>query len=354
MNAASEFDLGPLTWVKGEIDLALQKAEAALGQFATSADSTQLKFCRTHLHQAHGALAMVALDGVTLITESAEALLYALEDDRVVAIDPAMQALGMALGALRQYLDDLMAGEPNQPLRLLPVLKALAAARGLPEAHPGDLFYPDLTRRPPRQQSVACEIPEDQRLSVLRAERLRFQKGLLSWLTKPEQAVSGLRQMRDVVSAIEQLQPSASTRTFWWVAGAFVDGLSDARLADNLQARQLCSRIDSQIRRLLEGSNHVAERVMREALYHVAQLPAEFSPAVGQAQAVYGLAAMLPNAAVPLTPQPYEAALRRLREDLVAAEEAWNKFCQGTAASLPVFVEAVHRCNQLTEEIGHA
>ena len=29
MNAATEFDLGPLTWVKGEIDLALQRAEEA-------------------------------------------------------------------------------------------------------------------------------------------------------------------------------------------------------------------------------------------------------------------------------------------------------------------------------------
>ena len=30
MNAATEFDLGPLTWVKGEIDLALQRAEEML------------------------------------------------------------------------------------------------------------------------------------------------------------------------------------------------------------------------------------------------------------------------------------------------------------------------------------
>ena len=33
MNAASEFDLGPLTWVKGEIDLALTRAAEALGQY---------------------------------------------------------------------------------------------------------------------------------------------------------------------------------------------------------------------------------------------------------------------------------------------------------------------------------
>lgn len=31
MNAATEFDVGPLTWVKSEIDLALERAGEALG-----------------------------------------------------------------------------------------------------------------------------------------------------------------------------------------------------------------------------------------------------------------------------------------------------------------------------------
>ena len=65
MNAATEFDVGPLTWVKSEIDLALERAVEALGQFADNGDATQLKFCRTHLHQVRGALAIVGLDGVT-------------------------------------------------------------------------------------------------------------------------------------------------------------------------------------------------------------------------------------------------------------------------------------------------
>ena len=34
MNAATEFDLGPLTWVKGEIDQALVSASDALKLFA--------------------------------------------------------------------------------------------------------------------------------------------------------------------------------------------------------------------------------------------------------------------------------------------------------------------------------
>ena len=74
MTAASEFDVGPLTWVKGEIDAALDRAEQALGQYesAEGGDLTQIKFARTHLHQVQGALTIVGLDGVTQFIEAVE------------------------------------------------------------------------------------------------------------------------------------------------------------------------------------------------------------------------------------------------------------------------------------------
>ena len=148
MNAATEFDLGPLTWVKGEIDLALERAEEALGHYVANADVTQLKFCRTHVHQVHGALSMVGLDGVTQVTESLESLLDAVEDGRVAAGEPVWGAVRSAMLRIRAYLDELMAGEPNQPLRLLPVYLDLAAVRGIKTARASDLFFPDLSLRP--------------------------------------------------------------------------------------------------------------------------------------------------------------------------------------------------------------
>ena len=66
MGAAAEFDIGPLTWVKGEIEQSLAKAGGALADYlADPSASTQLKLCKTHLHQAHGALEIVGLEGVT-------------------------------------------------------------------------------------------------------------------------------------------------------------------------------------------------------------------------------------------------------------------------------------------------
>src|SRR6185369_11928169 len=152
MNAATAFDLGPLTWVKGEIDLALQRAEEALGQYESSADATLLKFCRTHVHQVYGALSIV--------------------------------------------------GQPNQPLRLLPLYQALAKARGQAMIHASDLFYPDLSWRPARRAAVDS-LSAEQLKQVVKTARMGYQKGLLQLLRNPAEAERGRQTMRDALASIE-------------------------------------------------------------------------------------------------------------------------------------------------------
>ena len=117
MNAATEFDVGPLTWVKSEIDLALQRAGEALDQFTGSGDATQVKFCRTHLHQVRGALAIVGLDGVTQFTDALEGVLDDAEQQKAAITTEVAALIKEALTAIHQYLDDLVNGEPNQHLQ---------------------------------------------------------------------------------------------------------------------------------------------------------------------------------------------------------------------------------------------
>ena len=121
MNAVTPFDVGPLNWVKNEIDLALARADQALQQFAAGGELTQLKFCRTHLHQVQGALTIVGLDGVTQFAEAVESLLETIEQRPA---DAAACALAQrALATIGHYLDDLVSGQPNQPLRLLSIYR---------------------------------------------------------------------------------------------------------------------------------------------------------------------------------------------------------------------------------------
>ena len=352
MNAATEFDLGPLTWVKGEIDLALERAAQALGQHELSGDTTEFRFCRTHVHQVHGALSIVGLDGVTQVTESLEALLSALEEQRRPATPEALAALTRTLEAIRGYLDDLVAGEPNQPLRLLPVYAALAAARGLGPCKPTDLFFPDLSLRKPGHAVPVAPMSAEQLATLLKAERGRFQKGLLAWLTRAGNPQVALEHMQTALDNIEATQDSSAARTFWWVALAFVESLFDHRPENDAESRQLLARVDTQIRRLLAGSESIAERLLRDVLYAVAQAPAGFSPVVAEVQSVFGLVDMLPTAAVGQTTLPQEIALRRLRDALVATEDLWNKFCTGSGNVLSAFEQSAQNCAALTGEIG--
>jgi chemosensory pili system protein ChpA (sensor histidine kinase/response regulator) len=352
MNAAIEFDLGPLTWVKGEIDLALERAGEAFDLYKTGVDVTQLKFCRTHVHQVHGALAIVGLDGVTQVTESLEALLSGMEEGRLAADEAALAVVPEALAGVHLYLDELMVGEPNQPLRLLPIYLSLAKARGLSAARASDLFFPDLSLRPPKRLAAAPALAPDQLRQILKAERARYQKGLLRWLTKPAEAEEGRRLMLDALAGIEATQESPSARSFWWAAQAFIEALKDPAVRSDGSVKQVSARIDLQIRRLLEGSNSLAERLMREALYHVAQAHSEPSSVVSQVQATYGLPSQLPAPASISVAAPQDAVLRRLREVLATAEELWNKVCSGSMANLPGFAEQARTAAGLTEELA--
>ena len=84
---STDIDTGPLSWVKGEIDLALERAGVSLAAHATSPTGGELKKARAGMHQAHGALAIVGLDGITEFADAIEQLLAALEDGKVPDVE---------------------------------------------------------------------------------------------------------------------------------------------------------------------------------------------------------------------------------------------------------------------------
>lgn len=355
MSAATEFDVGPLTWVKSEIELALERAGQALQQYAASAtggagDLTQIKFSRTHLHQVHGALTIVSLDGVTQFAEAVEQMLESIEQQELPAKPEFIALAQRALAAIGHYLDELVSGQPNQPLRLLSLYREVQAARGLENVPATDLFYPDLSARPPRRDQAAKSRPNVDFPKLVRQERARFQRGFLAWLRSPQDR-SGIKEMLDAVKRVESLQEAGSARAFWWVATGLLSALVEGTLPAEKNVKQLCARIDLQMRRLLEGSKNVAERLMRDALYYVASADSE-NKTVSQVKEAYHLQAAIPTTET-IAPPPEEAVRRKLRDIITTTEEAWNKFCAGTVQSLPLFKENATALSAVAEQLGH-
>ncbi len=347
---AGEFDIGPLTWVKGEIDQALEKSLACLRAYAANpAETTQLKFSRTHFHQAHGALQIVGLDGVTRVSEELEGLLSDAEKSGQPPKPEMVAAAERAYSSISTYLDQLLAGEPNQPLLLFAVYRDLAAARGKDSADPVDLYYPDISRRPPRRERAPSAHTGDALIQHYRDARARYQRGLLKLIKKDP---TGAEDMRAAVTAVEAAQTVPAQRTFWWVALGFFDAMVARAMSDSPMLMRLCNRIEHQLKRLFEGSTNVAERLLREALFAVARArPA--TEHLRQVQEIFELAGSIPGSFELKSESSGQLpGVRAMRELVAQAKTAWNKAASGHQASLAAFRDQTGQLASRAAESG--
>ena len=145
---ATEFDLGPLSWVQGEIDEALTRGTTALAAFrGNPGDTASLKHARAHVHQAAGAIQMVGLDAVVAFTDEIERQLVRLEELPADKVPATVDLVDHAVSRLRVFLDEIANGAPPVPLTLFGEFEAMQKARGVDAPAPTDLFYPDLNVR---------------------------------------------------------------------------------------------------------------------------------------------------------------------------------------------------------------
>ena len=336
MSSAHELDLGPLTWVKGEINLALERALEALAEAGTAPDRPgRIKFAQTHLHQAHGALSIVGLDGLTQFSEQLDRMLGEMASQQVAGTPDTLRLASRCIAAIGNYLDELVRGQPDQALRLFDLYSELARARGQEIPTPGELFFPNLGLRP--AFPAPLRINDDPK--HLRALRGRFERGLLKWFRNGEDPTGPL-EMRDAVAGIESQQGVPASRAFWFATTAFFDALGQQAIPADAATKRLCGRIDAQMRRFMEGSAIVAERLMRDVLYHVATADAH-SPVIDAIRDAYALQELIPAANHGISDTPLAPILRKLREELSDAREAWAQFSKGGAIGLPRFQDTI-------------
>jgi chemosensory pili system protein ChpA (sensor histidine kinase/response regulator) len=341
----SEFDIGPLTWVKGEIDAAILRAKEQIAHFAANiGDTTPLRFAQPHLHQVKGAIQMVGLDGLARFVEEVERFMQALEAREVEPTADTLDLLDQGFTTVGKYLDNLMGGAPDVPLALFPMYKKLLEARKVERVSESDLFFPDLSVRAPKSEA-SVPVAEADVPRYVRSVRTKYQKGLLSYLKNPDDR-AGLAAMREALAQIESTQTQGASRTFWWSAVAFVEGVLEGGVPPQFNVKSLCGRIDQQIRRVAENSAKVAEKLNRDVLYYVASAQASTERLV-QVKQAFELAAHLPQpSAASSTDQAMERTkpiLRELSDLVVAAKESWLKFTAGNKDILKIFQDHTRR-----------
>ncbi|HYD95611.1 MAG TPA: Hpt domain-containing protein [Noviherbaspirillum sp.] len=335
----NSFDTGPLSWVIGEIREALNRSRAALHEAAAQdADArlTPLRHAKSYLHQAHGALQIVDVDGIAIITETVEDLLDRIDARQLTLTAELAGAIGNGYQALVEYLDELLSGMPHQPVRLFPYYRALLEARGAERIHPADLFFPNLAVRP---QLPPADPGADVRPSRYMRLRHEFEKALLPFLksTNRDAELANAAAMRAVVDEIERLQTHQQTRAFWWVMHGLAEAVAAGQIPNEIYVKQLFARINLQIRRLSQGSPSIAERLLRDALFFIARI-AEPSPRARQIRAAYQLDGLVP---ADYDKKRYGQinidALAAAKERLVQAKNIWNRIAGGDVSFAETF-----------------
>ena len=238
--------------------------------YATDIDDTrQIEECRYYMHQLNGMLEMLELNGVAFVGHNVEELLTVLQEQRIEPDAQVLTATRQAIRSIYRYLDALIDGEVDNPVRLFPIYRKIMQIQGLEEISESDLFFPDIRESLPLQP-VAPDLDDSSRQETAKQARAQFQSGLLSWLKNAEDRQS-LQKMVEAVRSIEKLPAPIEQRRFWWISSGFLDSLLHQVQVADKSARRLCGKIEQEIRHLNKESHTVADRLTRELLYRVAR-----------------------------------------------------------------------------------
>jgi len=350
----SSFDTGPLSWVIAEIRDALARSGTALRDAAARAPQAQptlLLHAKSHLHQAHGALQLVDVEGVGTYTGAAEAVLDRFKDGQLPCTPDHAQVVLDAFQALCEYLEELLNGAAQQPARLFPYYRDMVERQGDSKVHPSDLLPLDLSSLP------ELPVTDDGAEVDIGACRSRFEKALLPYLKAADE--EGRRaqaaELREAIAPIAGGQIEPRARLFWQAMHAFAGVVADGQVESDLYIKQLFGQINLQLRRLAKGEVDAPEAMLRDALFFVAAArePGPEAQALRQALRLDGL-----------VPHDYAerrygkldpAALQEARDALARTKSDWDRIAGEGQLDKAVendFDDALARLAGASEKLG--
>ncbi len=340
MSNSAQFDRNMLPAVKPGIDSTLADIGAQIEKYlAAPADNAPgLEAARTGLHSLQGVLKMVGLIGAAAFCAELELTLgeLATNPDQISAMH--RDVLHRAMFAITHFLDSVSKGADNVSLRLFPQYQELQQLRGLEMSFELDLFYPDLGVQLPSQVlSLPVQNDGAAHIKMLRSQ---YQQGLLKWMRLDDTAGSA-QQMQQALEGVLRSLPQDQSRAFWWVGYGLLDCVKLDGLPPEMNVRKLLSRIDQQLRAVVEGKSGDIAPLMNEMLFMIGNSHA-VSEHVEAIKQVYALDQYLPEQSA-LSPSEVEQMLGTMRDQLSVAEEYWEQCAQGDAAACEKFSKQVEQ-----------
>jgi chemosensory pili system protein ChpA (sensor histidine kinase/response regulator) len=288
-------DFGALNWVKDELDVSIRHARQALEAHVESpGDGSLLAECGDHLHQIARVLQMVQVYGPSMLTEEMELVVRDMANGAVRQEEDAAEALMLALIQLPDYLEKLQGGDADIPMIILPLLNDLRAVRDAPLLSEAALFKPEIDTARSTGDANA-ELPK-----YVRQIRQKYHLGLLSWYRKRD-TVHGWPLLRDVFSTLREHAGTESVHHLFWVAEGLMHGLIEGSIAPGIAVKQLFSRIDRKMKKIIDNGEQALvddppEALLKNLLYYIARAQSE-DTLIKEIKGAYNLDSAMPSEA---------------------------------------------------------
>jgi len=295
MKTEDTVEYNSLRWVKKELDLILQEAQASLSAYIEDTeDLSRLRESVEHLHMVQGTLQMVELYGAAQLAEEMEKVSEALLNGKIEKLDDAYDVLMRSMLQLPDYLESLQSGSKDVPMVLLPLLNDLRASRNASLLSENVLFFPDVE---PEDEESDTAINAGELSAAAKKLRPHYQIGLVGWF-KGEKISASLKRILAVLGELEKKSPAAATRRIWSISSALVEGLAENGIDANVSIKMLLGQVDRNIKQLIdvgedEFSENIPAELLKNLLYYVARIKTE-TPRVKNIKETYRLKELLP------------------------------------------------------------
>jgi len=296
MRTEDTVEYNSLRWVKKELDLILQEAQASLSAYIEDTEETdRLRESVEHLHMVQGTLQMVELYGAAQLAEEMEKVSEALLNGNIDKVDDAYDVLMRSMLQLPDYLESLQSGSKDVPMVLLPLLNDLRASRNASLLSENVLFFPDVDSD---AEESSTNIESGQLLPSAKKLRPHYQIGLVG-LFKGQKVSASLKRILAVLGELEKKTAQPSIRRIWSISSALVEGLAKDGIDTNLSIKMLLGQVDRSLKQLIDSdektfSENAPDDLLKNLLYYVARITTD-SPRVKNIKSTYRLEELLPG-----------------------------------------------------------
>jgi len=344
-----EQDLGPLAWVLDELRKSLDGAIRALYRFVQEAkaarendlatlDTTPLRVARQQLHQAAGALEMVAMTRPAFLLRALEAAVQRLMQRPQLCNDQAVQVFKRTSFALVEYLENVLTGKQISPVVLFPQYRDAQTLAAAERIHPADLWP---LKRHLHEPDVALSCPALPYGSQARTQL----DGAVLRIVKSGDATAA-SHLHEICLGLAAAQPRGTARAFWKICAGFFEALAHGLLKPDIYVKRVTSRVLMQYASLSKGDEALIDHLLQDLLFFCAQANTQHAAVSANLKVLHAVRKAFGLAQH--TPIDYDtprfglfdpSVLSQARKRIAAAAETWSALAGGERLKLKLAVD---------------